>query len=87
MRDLYLLIDDDREEILEFGDTVEVQLRPGDHRAKATNRMFSKSKEFTLGPGERVVFDVGNIPSWNPFTFVMLITGTMPYKVEIQRRP
>lgn len=86
MRDLYLEIDDDLEETLEFGDSLEVELPAGEHRAKATNRMFSKSKDFTLGPGDRIVFDVGNIPSFNPLTFVMLITGTMPYKVVIHRR-
>lgn len=86
MRDLYLLVDDEEVDALQFGDSVELDLAPGEHRVKVTNRMFSKSKEFTLAAGEKAEFEVGNIPSFNPFTIVMLITGTMPYKVSLRQK-
>lgn len=86
MRDLYVLVDGEEADTLQFGETMEMDLPPGDHRVKVTNRMLSKSSEFSISAGEKVEFEVGNVPSYSPFTIVMLITGTMPYRVMIRRK-
>jgi hypothetical protein len=85
MRDLYLALDDEEERTMLYGDMLELAVDPGEHRIKATNRMFSRKLEFEVGSGETVRLNVANVPSWNPFFFVMLIVGTMPYKVSIER--
>ncbi len=85
MRDLYLLVDDLPEETMGYGDSLEFDLAPGSHRIKATNRVYSKTIEFELGEGETIRFSAACIPSRSVIAIVMMLTGTLPYKIELKQ--
>ena len=85
MRDLYVSVDELPEWNLQFADTRSIQLSPGEHRVKITNRLFSKSETFTLAAGQTTSFRVANIPSGPLFAPLMVIGGMGGYKVRIER--
>ena len=86
MRDLYLTVDDQPEETLLFGDSLDLALPTGEHRVKVTNRVYSKSLEFRLEAGQTVRLQAANIPSRGLLSLLMVFSGTVPYKVSIERR-
>lgn len=87
MRDLYLSIDDQPEETLLFGDSLDLALPPGEHRIKVTNRVYSKSVEFNIGDGQTARFQAANLPSRGLLSLLMVFSGTVPYKVAIEQKP
>ncbi|MCC7230095.1 MAG: hypothetical protein IT203_06850 [Fimbriimonadaceae bacterium] len=86
MRDLYVLVDDDTEDNLLYGEFLELELPVGEHRIKITNRLFTKSETMTVSAGETVRYRVANIPATGPMAILMLITGSGSYKVHMERR-
>lgn len=86
MRDLYVLVDDDTEDNLLYGEYLELELSVGEHRIKITNRLFSKSESFTISGGETVRYRVANVPASGPIAILMLLTGSGSYKVHLERR-
>lgn len=86
MRDLYLSVDDLPEETLLFGDNLDLSLPAGEHRVKVTNRVYSKSLEFNLEPGQTIKLQAANIPSRGLLSLIMVFSGTVPYKVSIERK-
>ena len=86
MRDLYVTVDNLAEDTLLFGETLEIPLNPGEHRVKVTNRVYSKSVAFSIGQGETVRFSAANIPSRGVLSLFMVFSGTVPYKVSIERK-
>lgn len=85
MRDLYVEIDGEPTDTLQFGESLELELPAGHHTIKVTNRVYSKSEDFSIQPGESVRFDVGNVPSRGLVALLMAITGTIPYRVNLTR--
>lgn len=85
MRDLYVRIDDLPEDILLYGETLELPLSPGAHHIKITNRLYSKSADFEVKPGENVRFNAANIPSSGVLNLIMTMTGSFAYKVQLER--
>ncbi len=86
MRDLYLAIDNADYVSLQFGQSVEIPLEPGDHEIRVTNRISTKKLEFHVAEGEATTFNVACIPSRGLMSLLMIITGTVPYKVSIEQR-
>lgn len=86
MRDLYVLVDDDTEDNLLYGEYLELELPVGEHRIKITNRLFSKSETFTVSARETVRYRVANVPATGPIAVLMLLTGSGSYKVHLERR-
>ena len=86
MRDLYLTVDDEEEHVLLFGDSLDIPLEPGDHTIRVSNRVYSRKLDFRIQESESAKFVVGNIPSKGLFSIFMIMSGTVPYKVWIERR-
>lgn len=73
IRDLYVTIDDLPERTLEFGDSLELELPPGEHLVRATNRLFTSRLPVSGKAGERVVVEAANTQKagvLNVFTFI-----------------
>lgn len=85
MRDLYVQVDDRREITLLFDEWVELQLDPGEHRIKITNRLFTKRAAFDLAAGETIRFEVANVPGSLLFAPLLIISGTGAYKVALRK--
>lgn len=86
MRDLYLLVDEWPEETLLYGESYEVKLPPGEHRLKITNRLFSKTAEFTVEPNKTVRFRAANVASKGFLSLLVGITGSGAYKVKLEAK-
>ena len=86
MRDLYVSIDGDDDVTLLYGESFETELEPGEHWIKATNRVFTRKLSFQVQSGETATFSVGNVTSWGFLSLLMMISGTVPYKVWIEQR-
>ena len=85
MRDLYLTVDDQPERTLQYGQSLEVHLEPGEHRLKATNRLYSDQKTFTVKEGETVRFEGVNEPKGGLMNAVAIISGTVMYRPVLKR--
>lgn len=85
MRDLYVRVDDLPEDTLVYGESLELDLEPGPHRVLVTNRVFSKRLEFDLSEGQTATFSAACVPSRSILSVVMMLTGTVPYKVDIRQ--
>jgi hypothetical protein len=85
MRDLYVSVDELPEWTLPYEATRSVELSPGEHRIKITNRLFSQSVTFSLTSGQAANFRVANIPAGALFAPLMIIGGMGGYKVRIER--
>jgi hypothetical protein len=60
IRDLYVLIDDKPEINLQYNQSKELDIEPGHHTIRATNRLFSKRDSFKIGGGETIIYEVCN---------------------------
>lgn len=85
MRDLYLVVDDLPEETLVFGDSLDLPVSPGPHRIRATNRIQTKTIDFDLVAGEIVRISAICIPARSLLAILMMLTGVVPYKVELKK--
>ncbi len=85
MRDLYLRIDDHAEETLRFGTIYSVDLPVGEHSIKATNRLFSRTQKFTLSADQIIRFSATNVASKSIFSIVAFLSGSVLYKVVLER--
>jgi hypothetical protein len=83
MRDLYVRVDDLPEETILYGDTLELSLPPGEHQIKVTNRVGSRSLDFTLKEGETKRFVGACVSSRSLLSILMMIVGTVGYKVAL----
>jgi hypothetical protein len=85
IRDLYVVIDDQPEQTLLHSQAMRVPLSEGKHTIKITNRLFSKSEEFEVSPGESVTYEVANVRAGLLFAPLVVIGGTGAYKVAMRR--
>lgn len=85
MRDLYVIVDELPEETLLFNQSLTLDLPPGEHRVKITNRLFSKVETFLLGEGQTVRFSAANVGATSLFAPLMIVSGTGAYKVALKR--
>lgn len=86
IRDLYVLVDDQEERTVLHGKSLTIDLAPGEHRIKITNRLFSKAEEFTVREGQSVRYATANVAAGGGlFAPLMMISGTGAYKVRLKR--
>lgn len=64
---------------LRFGESVRVEIAPGDHTLKVSNRVRSKSVPFTVEQGEPAAFRVGNIGSGCYRFFAEMLQAGVPH--------
>ena len=84
-RDLYIVVDDLPERNLEFGHSFELNLPPGEHRIKATNRVFTSRLTFTAQAGETVVIQAANTQKAGILNVLTFIGGGLIYKPILWR--
>lgn len=86
MRDLFVVVDDRDEYRLQYGETVTVEVPAGPHTLLATNKVFRKEVDIDLGGGEATVYEVANVPTKGVLSMILVLTGTVMYKVTIAKR-
>lgn len=85
MRDLFVKVADREEFRLDYGESRDLFLPTGHHTIRATNRAFSKELEFDLAPAESVAFQVVNVATKGVLSTLLMLTGTVLYKVRLTR--
>ncbi|MBC8066470.1 MAG: hypothetical protein H7Y17_16690 [Chlorobia bacterium] len=83
MRDLYLQVDDLAEETLMYRESIAISVIPGLHRISATNRVNTKTLDIDVIPGETVGIAAVCIPSKSILAMLMVLTGIVPYKIDL----
>jgi hypothetical protein len=84
IRGIEILIDGEFIGELTFGRALEIEISPGPHALKATNKLKSKTVQFDAAEGERVSFQVIGITLFGLWT-VMTMLGTVAYRIELVR--
>ena len=85
MRDLYVKIDDGKEQNLKFPSEVEITLTTGAHTIYATNRMYTRRLEFEVETGgdSGITFEVAN--TTRGCGGALFALGFGPYQCELRR--
>jgi hypothetical protein len=84
-RQIYVRIDDAPNQTLLFGDSIRLEVPPGQHHLKANNTLFWKSVPFEIKPNEHLEFTLVNQSSTFGFGLLALL-GAAPLKLVIERR-
>lgn len=85
IRDLFIQVEGEKEQNIKFGEVIEIPVPAGKVEMRATNRLYFRDASFEIGPDETVVFEVANVATKGPLSALMLITGTILYRVELKR--
>lgn len=85
IRDLYVSVDDLPERTLEFGDTTEFTLSPGEHEVKANNRLFKAALTFTAQAGESITIEAANTQRIGVLNMLTFIGGGLIYRPVLWR--
>jgi hypothetical protein len=89
IRGLFVFVDDRDEVTLDHGQQLDLELEPGPHKLRITNRLVSKELEFVLASGEQALFQAANTQIKGLlgliFAGVVVIGGTGPYTVSLER--
>jgi len=84
IRDLLVSIDDEPAENLSFDGSLILTVPAGTHTLRVTNRLFTKTDEFTIASGEEITYSAGNIAG-GCFSALMILGGTGAYRVMLER--
>jgi len=84
MRDLLVRVDDQQEHNLQFGRSVEIEVKAGIHEITATNRLFSAKETVTLKEDESATYMATN-QAGGCFAALMLVSGSGAYKAKLER--
>ena len=82
-RNLYVQIDDQEERNLPYGKTLEVQLAPGNHAIRVSNKVYTKSETFSVGSGGTAHFEAANIWGKGPVGTFLMLLGGVSYRVDL----
>ena len=85
IRDLFIQVEGEKEQNIKFGEVIEIPVPAGKVEMRATNRLYFRDASFEIGPDETVEFEVANVATKGPLSALMLITGTILYRVELKR--
>lgn len=83
-RGIEILVDGNFVGNLLFGDTIQVEIPPGTHVLKATNRFKSSSADFEAEAGQTIHFETTGIVMGGLW-IVITMTGTVAYRVTLER--
>lgn len=84
-RQIYARIDDGPSHTLVFGNTVTLEVPPGDHRLRANNTLYWKTVTFSVAAGQQVEFALINRSGVFGLGFLALL-GVAPLSLAIERR-
>jgi hypothetical protein len=83
-REIFVSIDGEQVTILRPDETFTVAVKPGHHRLRATNTLFSKTHDLLLRPGEQAHFVAINRAGFGTFSF-MTFLGASPLYLTFER--
>jgi hypothetical protein len=83
-REIYVSIDGGQVATLRPNETFTVDVRPGAHRVRADNTLFSKTHDLVLRPGDHARFVAVNRAGFGTFGFMMLL-GASPLYLTFER--
>jgi len=83
-RQVIVSIDDGRKTNLMFGESLTLEVPPGDHELKCNNTLVWKKIKFTAEPGEQIRFQITNRTSKLTLGFLSLI-GVAPLYLTVER--
>jgi hypothetical protein len=84
IRGIELLLDGEFIGDLSFGKTLQIEISPGHHVLKATNKLKSKALQFDAIAGERLEFLTTGVALFGLWT-IMAMMGTVAYRVTLER--
>ena len=87
-REIYISLDGDLLAILNYGDEITREIKPGTHKIQANNTLFRKTIEFTLGVGEHASFAAINragFGTYSVFAFFIGFLGAGPFYLTFER--
>jgi len=85
IRDLFVIVDDAEKIRLGYGESRDVPLTPGHHTIRATNGVYNKEESFEVVDGQTVVYEVVNVATKGFFSTILMMTGTVLYRVRLKR--
>jgi hypothetical protein len=85
-RQVIVRIDDGPKSTLMFGDGITFEVGPGTHQLRVHNTLVWKTETFTVGPGDRLEFEVINHPGRLTLGFLALM-GAAPLFLRVERKP
>ena len=85
MRQIIVTLDAEPPRTLMFGETVTLEVQPGQHLLKANNTLFWKRVPFAVEPGEHLEFVTINHPGRMALGFLTLM-GVAPLYLKIEKR-
>jgi hypothetical protein len=83
-REIYVSIDGEQVAALRPNETFTVDVRPGTHRVRAHNTLFSKTHDLVLRPGDHARFVAVNRAGFGTLGFMILL-GASPLYLTFER--
>ena len=75
-REIYVSLDDEKpERLLQYGQTLTLDVKPGPHRLKAHNTLFVKTIDFTVNVGEHATFTAINRAGFGTYSALAFLIG------------
>ena len=89
-REIFVSLDGELLAIVNAGDEITREIKPGTHRIQANNTLFWKTIEFTLGVGEHASFIAINRAGFGTYSvlgFFIGFLGAGPLYLTFERQP
>ena len=83
-REVFVSLDGEQIAILQHGQSITLEVKPGPHRLRAHNTLFWKTHDLVLRPGEHAKFIAINRAGWGTFGF-MTFLGASPLYLTFER--
>jgi len=83
-REVFVSLDGEQIAILQHGQSVTTEVKPGPHRLRAHNTLFWKTVDLVLKPAEHARFTAVNRAGWGTFS-ILFFLGAMPVYLTFER--
>jgi hypothetical protein len=83
-REVFVSLDGEQIAILQHGQSVTTEVKPGAHRLRAHNTLFWRTVDLVLKPGEHARFTAVNRAGWGTFSLLFFL-GAMPVYLTFER--
>jgi hypothetical protein len=83
-REVFVSLDGESIAILQHGQAITTEVKPGPHRLRAHNTLFWKTVDLVLKPGEHARFTAINRAGWGTFS-ILFFLGAMPVYLTFER--
>jgi hypothetical protein len=87
-REVFVSLNGDLLAVLKHGDSVTQDVTPGAHTLQASNTLFRKTIEFTLGAGDHASFTAINRAGWGTYSVLAFFIGFLgagPFYLTFER--